>query len=511
MQIGRLGPPSASKLMRAPGLQRRAVPALQLRPSQVPHARLFDARILRTRVSSTSAWNPATVPSVPFIDSFAVDSASTMFACLTCSVENRTLSIGPHYLVRTAHLAIAPRKCDFRVRTTEYVLQSNARLELRPAPHAGPCVFGPIGGCHDPSDVGDALIAGSEQFEAWRPGTPPSSTRHHGGRQAEASARERRPGRWTASGSVACPRRRFRSAAPRPWYATTRWTIGASAFGKKCATTLKVGEQVLEVARRSAVRPFAGRGDAHGAGAGPHPALPGTRRASRPIAPLLDAARGTALDLPEGHLLADYMILLERNIPHLPAGDGPKLAAGDPGDGGRLPRAVRRPAGGSQRPYRSHDDGEGTAGGCEKPALAVAQPGEAVPGSSHVALAALPPARARGRRGALHPAPAALGELLVAVRFLDQPFDRQGRRVALLRRWVELQPGVSARVRHEPERCTGRCCRRIAADGAAEEGRRDLVCTASASACADFEGRGGVSRRLPLTWPGMTPLLGRRE
>jgi AraC-like DNA-binding protein len=44
------------------------------------------------------------------------------------------------------------------------------------------------------------------------------------------------------------------------------------------------------------------------------------------IAPLLDAARGTALDTPEGKLLADYMLLLERNLPHLPATDWPKLA-----------------------------------------------------------------------------------------------------------------------------------------------------------------------------------------
>jgi AraC-like DNA-binding protein len=44
------------------------------------------------------------------------------------------------------------------------------------------------------------------------------------------------------------------------------------------------------------------------------------------IAPLLDAARGTVLDTPEGHLLADYLLLLERNVPHLPVTDGPKLA-----------------------------------------------------------------------------------------------------------------------------------------------------------------------------------------
>lgn len=44
------------------------------------------------------------------------------------------------------------------------------------------------------------------------------------------------------------------------------------------------------------------------------------------IAPLLDGARGKVLDTPEGRLLADYMLLLERNIPDLPAEDGTKLA-----------------------------------------------------------------------------------------------------------------------------------------------------------------------------------------
>jgi AraC-like DNA-binding protein len=44
------------------------------------------------------------------------------------------------------------------------------------------------------------------------------------------------------------------------------------------------------------------------------------------IAPLLDAAEGMVLDTPEGKLLADYMLLLECNLPHLPSEDGPKLA-----------------------------------------------------------------------------------------------------------------------------------------------------------------------------------------
>jgi AraC-like DNA-binding protein len=51
-----------------------------------------------------------------------------------------------------------------------------------------------------------------------------------------------------------------------------------------------------------------------------------SRDSFQTIAPLLDAARGKAFDTSEGRLLADYMLLLERNIPDLPAEDGPKLA-----------------------------------------------------------------------------------------------------------------------------------------------------------------------------------------
>jgi AraC-like DNA-binding protein len=43
------------------------------------------------------------------------------------------------------------------------------------------------------------------------------------------------------------------------------------------------------------------------------------------IAPALDAARGTALDTPQGKLLADYMLLLERNLRSLPAESAPPL------------------------------------------------------------------------------------------------------------------------------------------------------------------------------------------
>ncbi len=43
------------------------------------------------------------------------------------------------------------------------------------------------------------------------------------------------------------------------------------------------------------------------------------------IAPMLDAARGTLLNTPLGRLLADYMLLLERNLPEMTSEDLPRL------------------------------------------------------------------------------------------------------------------------------------------------------------------------------------------
>lgn len=48
------------------------------------------------------------------------------------------------------------------------------------------------------------------------------------------------------------------------------------------------------------------------------------------IAPLLDATRGMALSTSQGRLLADYIVLLERNLPNL-----------TPEDGSRLPSAIQ--------------------------------------------------------------------------------------------------------------------------------------------------------------------------
>ena len=174
---------------------------------------------------------------------------------------------------------------------------------------------------------------------------------------------------------------------------------------------------------------------------------------------------------PEGHLLADYMILLERNIPNLPASDGPKLA-----------RAIQAMVSACLAPSADR--------------LAEA--------SSHIDLTLMERVRQAVRRNLRSPSlgpdklcreaatsRSQLYRLLeseggvahyIQRRRLSESFsmlcdpssnlvDRQGRRDALLRRRVELQPRVSAGIRHEPERRAGRRCRRIAADGAAEERR----------------------------------------
>ena len=45
----------------------------------------------------------------------------------------------------------------------------------------------------------------------------------------------------------------------------------------------------------------------------------------RDIAPLLDAARGSVLDMPLGHLLGDYMLALEQRLPAMTPAELPAL------------------------------------------------------------------------------------------------------------------------------------------------------------------------------------------
>ena len=68
-----------------------------------------------------------------------------------------------------------------------------------------------------------------------------------------------------------------------------------------------------------------------------------TRDAFRDIRPLLDAACGSALDTPSGHLLGDYMIALERRLPAVTQADFPGIikAVGAIGAAAAAPSAER--------------------------------------------------------------------------------------------------------------------------------------------------------------------------
>jgi AraC-like DNA-binding protein len=100
------------------------------------------------------------------------------------------------------------------------------------------------------------------------------------------------------------------------------WCIGLS---KKSATELRIGERRLMVPAKVPYVFSLGE-ELSSERSQDRIQLYLSRDSFQAIAPLLDAARGTALETPEGHLLADYLLLLERNIPELPAEDGAKLA-----------------------------------------------------------------------------------------------------------------------------------------------------------------------------------------
>ena len=93
--------------------------------------------------------------------------------------------------------------------------------------------------------------------------------------------------------------------------------------------------------------------------------------------------------------------------------------------------------------------------------------------SGHVAFTALPAARRRRRSDPLHSAPTSRGKLCDAVRHHDRSADRQACRETVLCRRLDFQPGVSARVRHEPER-RARHVLVEPATGTAAEARRGI-------------------------------------
>jgi AraC-like DNA-binding protein len=188
-----------------------------------------------------------------------------------------------------------------------------------------PVSLGRLEDAMTPATLATHSLPVSEQFEAWRAWY--AAVFDTSPRRPEAEGFRARTAAWTMAGFG------FSRVATPPVSLTRTKTLvrhnpvdhWCISVNKKGATTLKVGEDVLDVG--SGVPFFLSLGEEmQMERAQDRIQLYLTRDDFQVIAPLLDGARGTALDSPEGRLLADYMVVLERNIPHLPAGDGPKLA-----------------------------------------------------------------------------------------------------------------------------------------------------------------------------------------
>ena len=240
-------------------------------------------------------------------------------------------------LRRASHTSRLHLEIQFAsLRTTGSRRYGQAPLEFRP-PLRRPVTSGWFRGCHDPSRVATPLIAHPSSSKPGAPGTPPFSTRHRGIRMPKAFAHGPRPGCWTGAGSAAWSRHRSRLPHQDP-APPTRWTIGASALADQCDHAQGWGGRIRGCPRVPFIHSL-GEETPMRASSGPHPAFPGADT-FQAIAPLLDL-RGTALNSPEGPLLADHLILLD-GIYRICRRRRAEACPDDPGDRRRLCRAVSR-------------------------------------------------------------------------------------------------------------------------------------------------------------------------
>jgi AraC-like DNA-binding protein len=177
-----------------------------------------------------------------------------------------------------------------------------------------------------PATFATHSLPASEQLEAWRAwyGSVVDMTSP----QPAAEGFRARTSTWTLAGFAFS-----RASTPRIAIARTQalirrnpvdhWSVSLS---KQSATDLKFSRDMLHVPAGVPFVVSLGR-ETYQERERDRIQLYLARDSFQAIAPLLDAVRETALDTPEGKLFADYMLLLERNLPHLPATDGPKLAA----------------------------------------------------------------------------------------------------------------------------------------------------------------------------------------
>ena len=171
------------------------------------------------------------------------------------------------------------------------------------------------------------------------------------------------------------------------------------------------------------------------------------RDAFRDIAPLLDAACGSALDTPLGHLLGDYMMALQRHLPAVTEADFPRLssAVGAMVVAAVAPSAERVAVARGQIDLgRKERVRQAVRRHLRTPDLGAEEP---EPACRNVPLQSLSAVRRHWRRGPLHSAPAAARSAGGPVRPREHPVDLGDRRGPLLRGCLEFQPDFQTRVR----------------------------------------------------------------
>ena len=169
-------------------------------------------------------------------------------------------------------------------------------------------------------------LPASEQFEAWR------SWYDHvfdlEARQPISDGFRAKNARWKMDGIVlscvsAPPISASRTKMLIRRNPLDHWVI---ALGKQCAADLRIGDSALRVPARMPFV-FSLADETQSERMGDRIQLYLSRDRFQAIARLLDGAAGTALDTPEGRLLADYLLLLERHLRNLPPQDGAVLPA----------------------------------------------------------------------------------------------------------------------------------------------------------------------------------------
>ena len=175
-----------------------------------------------------------------------------------------------------------------------------------------------------------------------------------------------------------------------------------------------------------------------------------SRDAFHDLAPLLDAARGTALDTPWGGLLGDYILAVERWLPSMTESDAPRLTSAVR----NMVAACVAPSAGHR--IRAEEEIDYTQlqrvrrtiqAQLQSPQL---QPAALCRMLGISTIPALPSVRTNRRRCALHPASTIDAHLCLVVRSGEPPPDRRHCGRFLLRRPIELQSCLPAGIWLQP-------------------------------------------------------------